>query len=171
MNRWQKFAYCYTVGMTLIIFMLFLHSYLPHIIMNNDWERAQQTMITSDFMKQELQSHTSFKAFIERYPNATLEFTRGNSGSTYQIAIGNFTSNTSLLLDLNYSGHNGKIKISVSCDKFDKSMKGDRLYGVLVTQYIKENTCMEKGVTGPLLEKGKIIFNDTIEIMPPMLVD
>jgi len=54
-------------------------------------------MITADAMKQELESHTSFKAFIERYPNATLEFNEAKNIANYQVAIGNFTSNTSLV--------------------------------------------------------------------------
>jgi len=63
-------------------------------------------------------------------------------------------------LDLKYFARSIKIDVSISCEKFDKTMKGDILRGVLVTQYIKENTCMEKGITGPVAEKGKLTFND-----------
>jgi len=163
MDMWQKFIYILGVGMAVTIFVLFLHSYLPHMIENNDWERIQKTMITVDFMKKELESHSAYKAFQERYPNATIEFNKSgnNGGADYQLAMGNFTSNNSLILNMNYRVHDGRINVDISCDKFDTNLRGTSIHGALVTQYIKENTCMEIGITGPAVERGIINYDES----------
>jgi len=130
------------------------------MINNNDWEQVERTMITPVLMKNELESHSSFKAFKERYPDATIEFTKGSRGVSYELAIGNFTSNTSLILTLDYQGYEGKTRVNISCKLFDNSMRGTNISGALATQYIKENTCMEFGVIGPAVKIGTIPYDE-----------
>lgn len=162
MNNLQKFTWYLGLGMGITVFVLFLHSYLPHMINNNDWEQVEKTLITPVFMKNQLESHSSFKAFKERYPDAAIEFTKGNRGVSYQLAIGNFTTNNSLILNLNYQGYDGKLHVDISCEKIDADIRGTNVRGALVTQYIKENTCMEIGVTGPVVKTGTIPYDEPI---------
>jgi len=165
MNNLQKFTWYLGLGMGITVFALFLHSYLPHMINNYDWEQVEKTLISTDYMKNQLESHSSFKAFKERYPDATIEFAKGKRGVSYELAIGNFTSNTSLILTMDYQGYEGKTRVDVSCKLFDNSIRGTNISGALATQYIKENTCMEFGVTGPVIKTGNLkIYSDEIII-------
>ncbi len=159
MNNLQKFTWYLGLVMGITVFVLFLHSYLPHMINNNDWEQVERTLITPAFMKNQLESHSSFKAFKERYPNGAIEFTKSN-GASYELAIGNFTSNNVLILNLQYQAYQQKINVDVSCNKIDSDIRGTNVRGALVTQYIKENTCMEIGVTGPVVKTGIIQFDE-----------
>jgi len=161
MDRWQKFVYCLAVGMAVTIFVLFLHSYLPHMINNNAWDRVEQTFITADHMKERMESHMAFQAFHERYPNAIAEFNkRGNYGASYELAIGNFTSNHSVILQMDYKTNGDKINVSVVCDDFGTGSKSTGVRGALATQFIKENTCLESGSPPPGIEMGSIPYDE-----------
>jgi len=160
MDRWQKFAYCLAVGMAVSIFAMFLHSYLPVMINNNNWDRVEQILITSDYMKEKMESHMAFQAFHERYPNAVTEFNKhGNYGASYELAIGNFTSNHSFTLKMDYQTNGDKVMVSAVCDKFGTSSKSTGVRGAITTQFIKENTCLEKGNTPLGIEMGTINYD------------
>ena len=129
------------------------------MINSNDWERVERTLITPVLMKSEMESHSSFKAFKERYPDAAIEFSKGKRGATYELAVGNFTLNNSLVLYLEYEGYEGDINARISCEKIDSDIRGTNIRGALITQYIKENTCIEKEFTRPDISKGVIKFD------------
>jgi len=162
----QKISYCLGIGIGVTVFILFLHSYLPHMINNSDWERAEIKMIDAEFMQNEMESHQAFIAFKERYPDALGQFDKHNrGGGSYEIAIANFTSNTSLTLLMDYSVNSGKINVNVRCDKFDSDIRDVNVHGVLSVQFIKENTCIEKGLTGPEIKVGAITYDEGIIIL------
>ena len=161
MHTLQKISYCLGIGIGVTVFILFLHSYLPHMINNNDWERAEIRMIDAEFMQNEMESHQTFIAFMERYPTALGQFDKHvRGGGSYEIAIANFTSNNSLTLRMDYDAHDGKINVNVRCDKFDSDIRDASVHGVLSVQFIKENTCMEKGLTEPAIEVGTISYGE-----------
>lgn len=166
MDTLQKIAYGVGISIAVSTFILFLFSFIPHMINNNDWERAEIKMIDAEFMKNEIEAHQAFIAFNERYPDALGQFDKHNrGGGSYEVAIANFTSNNSLTLLMDYNANSGKINVNVRCDKFDSDIKDSSVHGVLSVQFIKENTCMEKGLTEPAIEVGVISYAEPFVIL------
>jgi len=163
MDLLQKIAYGVGIGISVSTFILFLFSFIPHAVDNNDWDKFENKMVDADYLKNRIESHQAFIAFMERYPTALGQFDKHNlSGGTYEIAIANFTSNNSLTLRMDYSSYDDKLNIDVRCVKFDSDIRDSRVHGVLAVQFINENTCMEKGLTKPAIETGTIHYDEKI---------
>ncbi len=161
MDALQKIAYGVGIMIAVSSFIMVMYSFIPHTINDDQWADVNRKYIDVDFIKSQMESHKTFKFFMERYPDAVAQFDKNRGGgATYEVAIANFTSNTSLTLRMDYNAYDDRINVSVRCDKFDSDIRDSSVHGVLSVQFINENTCMEKGLTGPEIKVGAIPFDE-----------
>lgn len=152
----------YVVGITIAIsaFALFLYSFLPHLIENDQWERLGGADISEEELLKKIQAHDAYIAFYDRFPDAKEDFRyykhRGGSGEM-QVGVVNFEKNNSLTLSLNYNDRDEAIYANVRCDTNEEGYRDLRADNLFVIDFINQTNCLEREST---------ITNTSLEQVP-----
>ena len=139
-------TFTYFIGITIVIstFCLFLYSFLPHLIENDQWERLKGFDMSEEELLKKFQEHEAYIAFYERFPNAQENFRYYNDrGGDIQVGEVNFEKNNTLTMRLNYNEHEDYIDVNVQCDTNEVGYSDFRVDNLFAVDYIKETNCLE----------------------------
>lgn len=175
MGPLQKIAICVGIGISLSIFVLFLYSFLPNIINNNDWDNFDSTNLTKEELLEKYQKHPAYVAFYERFPDAKEEFNfnpKRHDGNI-QVGVANFEKANTLKLDMRYNKYDDSIFVSINCFTNNGKNQSTNTNGLFVVDYIEQTNCLELTaddddiVLGTGSSSSTTIFPRIIEISPP----
>ena len=136
----------YLVGLTIAIatFSLFLYSFLPHLIENDQWERLDGADISEEELLKKFQQHDAYLAFYERFPDAKEDYRYDKRGrGEMQVGVVNFEKNNTLTLSLNYNHRDEDINANVRCETNEDGHRNLRADNLFVVDFIKQTNCLE----------------------------
>lgn len=137
----SKIAYGVGITIAVSVFVLFLYSFLPSIIQNEQWKNIDGMNMDDEKLLEEFQATPAYIAFYERFPNATEELNNYRSGGELQIGIANYEKNNYLKLNLYYNNYDDRINVNVDCQTSDNrnNMYADGLFAI---EFIKQTNCL-----------------------------
>lgn len=136
----------YVVGITIAIsaFGLFLYSFLPHLIENDQWERIGGENISEEELLKKFQNHNAYIAFYDRFPDAQEDYRHYKyGGGEMQVGVINFEKNNSLTLNLNYNDRDESIYANIRCDTNEDRNRDLRADNLFVMEFIEKTNCLE----------------------------
>ena len=133
----------YIVGLTIAVsvFALFLYSFLPHLIQNEQWDNIKGFSMTDEELLAEFQATPAYIAFYEKYPDAKEELNNRRHGGELQVGIANIEKGNFLKLNLYYNEYDDRINVNVSCQTPDnrENLHSDGLFAI---DFIKQTECL-----------------------------
>lgn len=136
----------YVVGITIAIsaFGLFLYSFLPHLIENDQWERLGGADVSEEELLKKFQEHEAYIVFYDRFSDAKEDFRYYKyGGGEMQVGTVNFEKNNSLILSLNYNDREEAIYADVRCNVNEDGYRDLRADNLFVIDFIKQTNCLE----------------------------
>jgi len=129
------------------VFALFLYSFLPHLIQNDQWERIDGLKMSDEDLLAEFQATPAYVAFYEKYPDAKEELNNRRSGGELQVGIANIEKGNFMKLNLYYNEYDDRINVNVSCETPNnrENMHSDGLFAV---DFIKQTECLSLETDG-----------------------
>ena len=132
------------VGITIAVsvFVLFLYSFLPHLIQNEQWENIDGMGLSDEELLEEFHATPAYVAFLERYPDAEEELNNHRSGGELQVGVANYEKNNYLKLNLYFNKYDDRINVNVDCQT---SNNRDNLHanGLFAIEFIKQTNCLD----------------------------
>jgi hypothetical protein len=137
----QKIAYGVGISIAVSVFVLFLYSFLPHLINNDQWENVDGLKMSNEELLKEFQATPAYVAFYERYPDAREELNNQRHGGDMQVGIANLEKGNFLKLHLYFNKYDDRVNVNVSCETSNNSqnMHADGLFAV---DFIKQTNCL-----------------------------
>lgn len=157
----------YVVGIVIAVsaFSLFLYSFLPHLINNDQWENMESEDMTDEELMVEFQATPAYQAFYERFPDAKEELNNHRHGGELQVGIANFEKNNYLKLHLYFNDYDSRVNVNVNCQSSNnqQEMHADGLFAV---DFIKQTNCLN---LVPIVDKKQptIIADGEVVIIQP----
>ena len=142
MQRLQKIAYVVGISIAVSVFVLFLYSFLPHLIQNDQWERVDGLKLTDEELLKEFKIHPAYVAFYERFPDAKEELRNERHGGQLEVGVANFEDNNYLTLHLYFNNHDDDINANVNCDSSNDT-QNRHANGLFVIEFIKQTNCLD----------------------------
>ena len=138
----QKIAYGVGISIAVSVFVLFLYSFLPHLLQNDQWENIDGLQISDEELLEEFHSTPAYIAFLDRFPDASEELNNHRHGGELQVGIANYEKNNFLQLNLYYNDYDDRININVDCQT---SHNRDNLHanGLFAIEFIKQTNCLD----------------------------
>lgn len=135
--------------MGITVFGMFLFVSLPGLIEYNgaEWERIlNDNEIENEFLSM-FESHKSYIAMYEKYPNATQEYTSNERGEGHlSVAVMNYETNNHLTLNLSFYSHNNNIQSHVMCYNADDD-NTQYIDSPLDEDFIRNGNCLDVIIT------------------------
>ena len=78
----------------------------------------------------------------ERFPDAREDFTHDGDSGRMTVGVMNFESNTQLMLNLNYYGHEDKVHAGAQCET-ESGRDGLYVDSLFVEDFIRNTDCLE----------------------------
>lgn len=137
-----KIAYGVGITIAVSVFVLFLYSFLPHLIQNEQWENIDGMGMSDEELLGELQSTPAYIAFLERFPDAKEELNNSRHGGELQVGIANYEKDNYLRLNLYFNSYDDRINVNVSCQSSNNrnNMHADGLFAI---EFIKQTNCLD----------------------------
>ena len=157
----------YVVGIVIAVsaFSLFLYSFLPHLINNDQWENMDREDMTDEELMVEFQATPAYQAFYERYPDAKEELNNHRHGGELQVGIANFEKNNYLKLHLYFNDYDSRVNVNVMCDSSNnqQEMHADGLFAI---DFIEQTNCLD---LEPIVDRDqpRIIADGDVVIINP----
>ena len=138
----QKIAYGVGISIAVSVFVLFLYSFLPHLIQNEQWENIEGMGLSDDELLEEFHATPAYVAFLERYPDAKEELNNHRHGGELQVGIANFEKNNTLRLNLYFNNYDDRINVNVDCQTSNnrENMHADGLFAI---DFIQQTNCLD----------------------------
>ncbi len=138
----SKIAYSVGITIAVSVFVLFLYSFLPHLIQNDQWENIDGMGMSDEELLEEFHATPAYVAFLERYPEASEELNNHRSGGELQVGIANYENNNFLKLNLYYNTYDDRINVNVDCQT---SNNRDNMHanGLFAIEFIKQTKCLD----------------------------
>ena len=138
----QKIAYGVGISIAVSVFVLFLYSFLHHLIQNEQWENIEGMGLSDDELLEEFHATPAYLAFIERYPDAKEELNNHRHGGELQVGIANYEKNNTLRLNLYFNDYDDRINVNVDCQTSNnrENMHADGLFAI---DFIKQTNCLD----------------------------
>lgn len=148
----QKVAYIVGITIAISVFTLFLYSFLPHIIQNDQWERIDGLTMSDEDLLKEFYATPAYVAFYERFPDAKEELNNHRHGGELQVGIANLEKGNFLKLHLYYNDRDERMNVNVSCETPNnrENMHSDGLFAI---DFIKQTDCLNLETDSDLVEK------------------
>ncbi len=142
----QKIAYGVGISIAVSVFVLFLYSFLPHLIQNEQWENIDGMEMSDEELLEEFHATPAYLAFIERFPDAKEELNNHRHGGELQVGIANYEKNNSLRLNLYFNNYDDRINVNVDCQTSNNqdNMRADGLFAI---EFIKQTNCLDREPT------------------------
>ncbi len=157
----------YVVGIVIAVsaFSLFLYSFLPHLINNDQWENLDKEDLSDAELMAEFQATPAYQAFYERYPDAKEELNNRRHGGELQVGIANFEKNNYLTLHLYFNDYDNRVNVNVMCDSSNNQQER-HAEGLFAIDFIKQTNCLE---LEPIVDKDqpRIIADGDVVIINP----
>lgn len=134
----------YVVGIVIAVsaFSLFLYSFLPHLISNDQWENLDRKDMSDAELMKEFQATPAYQAFYERFPDAKEELNNHNHGGELQVGVANFENNNYLKLHLYFNEYDSRVNVNVNCDS-SNSRQGMHADGLFALDFIEQTNCLD----------------------------
>ncbi len=138
----QKIAYGVGISIAVSVFVLFLYSFLPHLLQNDQWENIDGIGMIDEELLEEFHATPAYVAFLERYPDASEELNNHRSGGELQVGVANYEKNNYLKLNLYFNNYDDRINVNVDCQT---SNNRDNLHanGLFAIEFIKQTNCLD----------------------------
>lgn len=138
----QKIAYGVGISIAVSVFVLFLYSFLPHLLQNDQWENIDGKDMSDEELLKEFHATPAYVAFLDRYPDASEELNNHRSGGELQVGVANYEKNNYLKLNLYYNTYDDRINVNVDCQT---SNNRDNLHanGLFAIEFIKQTNCLD----------------------------
>ena len=138
----QKIAYGVGISIAVSVFVLFLYSFLPHLLQNDQWENIDGIGMIDEELLEEFHATPAYVAFLERYPDASEELNNHRHGGELQVGVANYEKNNYLKLNLYYNDYDDRINVNVDCQT---SNNRDNLHanGLFAIEFIKQTNCLD----------------------------
>lgn len=157
----------YVVGIVIAVsaFSLFLYSFLPHLISNDQWENMDRKEMSDVELMKEFQATPAYQAFYERYPDAKEELNNHKHGGELQVGVANFEKNNYLKLHLYFNDYDSRVNVNVMCQSSNnqQEMHADGLFAL---DFIEQTNCLN---LVPIVENKQptIIADGEVVIIQP----
>ena len=150
MERLPRFALYLAIGIGITIFVLFLIASLPFILEDSwdRWKRLDRMDVSRDELYSKMTAHPAYLAMYETYPDAREEFVyRDRGDANLQVGVMSFETQNQLILDLDYSTYQDRIRAYVYCnvDENHREMGAD---GLFAEDFIRNVDCLGAAGTG-----------------------
>ncbi len=154
----QKIAYIVGITIAISVFVLFLYSFLPHIIQNDQWENIDGLKMSDEDLLKEFQATPAYIAFYDRFPDAKEELNNHRHGGELQVGIANLDKGNFLKLNLYYNEYDERINVNVSCETPNnrENMHSDGLFAI---DFISQTDCLN-------LESDGDVDEHTTTVLP-----
>jgi len=140
MDLLPKIAFILGMSIAVTIFGVFLYAAVPDIIRNNNWEEIA-VPIDEKALLEKFHTNEAYLIFIEKYPENGETFRNWGDGGELKINAMNFTSLTTVELELNYSTRDNYFRQDVDCrnDQYDWRL---RIQGPLTAAFLEKVDCL-----------------------------
>jgi len=130
------------ISIAISVFVLFLYSFLPHLIQNDQWENIDGMEMSDEELLEEFHATPAYLAFIERFPDAKEELNNHRHGGELQVGIANYEKNNTLRLNLYFNDYDDRINVNVDCQTSNNrdNMHADGLFAI---DFIKQTNCLD----------------------------
>ena len=130
----------------LVFFAMFMIMVLPHTMSDapRQWEEAFGPKLSDSELRELFYNTTSYKAFIDRYPNAGEEFRSWEYGrGNLEVTAMNYTTNNQLDLNIEYD-RDQNLREQVRCETHS-DLGNIRMQGSGSAEFIEKTKCLEGG--------------------------
>ena len=138
----SKIAYCVGITIAVSVFVLFLYSFLPHLIQNEQWENIDGMGMSDEELLEEFHATPAYVAFLERYPDAEEELNNQRSGGELQVGVANYEKNNYLKLNLYFNKYDDRINVNVDCQT-SNNRNNLHANGLFAIEFIKQTNCLD----------------------------
>lgn len=138
----QKIAYGVGISIAVSVFVLFLYSFLPHLIQNDAWENIDGIGLSDEELLEEFHATPAYVAFLERYPDASEELNNHRSGGELQVGVADYEKNNYLKLNLYFNNYDDRINVNVDCQT-SNNRNNLHANGLFAIEFIKQTNCLD----------------------------
>lgn len=141
MDKLRTISYVVGIVITVSAFSLFLYSFLPHLIDNDQWENLDKKDMSDAELMTEFQSTPAYQAFYERFPDAKEELNNHRHGGELEVGVANFENNIYLKLHLYFNDYDSRVNVNVICDSSNNQEK--HADGLFALDFIEQTNCLD----------------------------